>query len=127
MKDSLDVLGFDASGLYKGQINPEKIHCCGVIKSRSPCIKKYPYSIGKGSKHTHIRYFFVVDKIEKKEVNILYCPTEKMVADYSTKTTQGSSFVKQRNNYQGIKAVDFVLCKSWHKKTLEKCNAWDNA
>ena len=47
--------------------------------------KNYPFSIGKGTKHVNVRYFFVVDKMEKKEVKVVYCPTEKMVADYSSK------------------------------------------
>ena len=51
--------------------------------------KNYPYSTRKGSKHIHIRYFFVVDKVKNKEVKIIYCPTNKMWADFSSKPTQG--------------------------------------
>ena len=49
-----------------------------------------------------------------------------MVADCSTNPTKVSLFVKQRNNTLGIKADDFVLCKSWYKNTLDKYNLWDN-
>lgn len=51
--------------------------------------KKYPFSVGKGSKHINIRYFFVCDKIEKKEIKIIYCPIEEMVAGFNTKPLQG--------------------------------------
>jgi hypothetical protein len=39
------------------------------------------YSVGKGSKHIDIRYFFITDRIEKKRINVKYCPTEEMIAD----------------------------------------------
>ena len=54
--------------------------------------KNYPYSTRKGSKHIHIRYFFVVDKVKNKEVKIIYCLTDKMWADFSSKPTQGQIF-----------------------------------
>ena len=47
--------------------------------------KNYPFSVKKGSKHIHIRYFFVVDKVANKEVKIMYCLTEKMIGNYSSK------------------------------------------
>ena len=37
------------------------------------------------SRHIHIRYFFVKDRIEKKEMRVEYCLTEYMLADYFTK------------------------------------------
>ena len=36
-------------------------------------------SCGKGSKHIHIRYFFIWDRVQNKEVQIRYCPTEQMI------------------------------------------------
>ena len=38
------------------------------------------------------KIFFVVDKIDKKEVKIKNFLMEKMVADYSSKPTKGSLF-----------------------------------
>jgi len=35
--------------------------------------KNCPLSIGKGSKHINIRYFSVTDKVQKREVKVLYC------------------------------------------------------
>ena len=42
--------------------------------------KNHPFSVGKGSKHINFRCFFVVDKLEKKEVKISCCTTDKIVA-----------------------------------------------
>ena len=64
------------------------------------------FSAGKGSKHINDRCYFVVDKMEKKEVTIVCCLTEKMVADHSSKRTQGRLFVKQRNTIQRIELND---------------------
>ena len=64
-----------------------------LMQDNQSCIllqKNYPYSNGKGSKHIHIRYFFVVDKIRNKEVKIAYCPTAKMIANYSSKPSCSS-------------------------------------
>ena len=40
--------------------------------------KSYPYSTRKGIKYIYIRYYFIVNKIYNKEVNIIYYPTDKM-------------------------------------------------
>ena len=34
------------------------------------------------SRHIHIRYFFVKDRIDKKELSVKYCPTHLMLADF---------------------------------------------
>ena len=44
------------------------------------------------SRHVNIRYFFVKDMVDKKLVQVLYCPTDKMLADFFTKPLQGSLF-----------------------------------
>ena len=100
-----------------------------LMQDNQSCIllqKNYPYSNGKGSKHIHIRYFFVVDKIRNKEVKIVYCPTAKMIADYSSKPTQGKLFEFQRNTIQGIKVEDFKMYKEWYKKVLDQYKLFDD-
>ena len=42
-------------------------------------------SVGMGSKHIHIRYFFVTDRAKHKEIKIKHCSTEDMVADFLSK------------------------------------------
>ena len=51
-------------------------------------------SAGKRSRHLNIKYFYITDQLERKELVIKYCPTDDMVADYNTKPLQGSKFVK---------------------------------
>ena len=41
------------------------------------------------------------DRVCEDEINIIYGPTEIMVADYFTKSLQGSLFVKLRNVIMG--------------------------
>ena len=65
--------------------------------------KNYPCSIDKGSKHVNARRFFSVDRMAKMELRNIYCTTEKIIVDYSTKPTQYSAFEFKRNSIQGIK------------------------
>lgn len=51
-------------------------------------------SCGQKSRHIDIRYFWLQDRISKKELDLVYCPTELMVADFFTKPLQGSLFRK---------------------------------
>ena len=49
----------------------------------------------------NIRYFFLMDEVEKGNMNIKYCPTKEMVADYFTKPLQGAQFEKFRKEIMG--------------------------
>ena len=53
--------------------------------------------------------------MEKKELKIIYCPTEKMITDYSTKPTQGTLFEYQCDTILGIKKEEYVMYKDWYK------------
>ena len=53
------------------------------------------------SRHIDIKYFFVKDRVDKKEVRIEYIPTHIMLADYFTKPLQGSSFKLLRKYIMG--------------------------
>ena len=53
-------------------------------------------SAGKRSHHVDIRYFFIKDCIDKGKLNVEYCPTNEMVADFFTKPLQGIKFNKFR-------------------------------
>jgi len=54
-------------------------------------------SSGQRTRHINIRYFFVTDRVNKKEVEMVYCPTGDMMADLLTKPLQGSQFKKFRD------------------------------
>ncbi len=53
--------------------------------------------VAESSRHINIRNFFVSDRCSKKEVKVVYVPTEEQVADYFTKALQGKLFKKFRN------------------------------
>jgi hypothetical protein len=54
-------------------------------------------SSGKRTRHFNIKYFYVTDLIKRKEVSIIYCPTDLMIGDYMTKALVGSKFKFFRN------------------------------
>ena len=64
-------------------------------------------SSGKNTKHIHARYFFIKDKIDTGEVNVQYCPTGDMIADFFTKPLQGSQFTRFRDMILGITPIDY--------------------
>jgi hypothetical protein len=49
-------------------------------------------SSGKRTRHFDIKYFYVTDLIGRDEVQVIYCPTDDMIADYMTKALTGSKF-----------------------------------
>jgi hypothetical protein len=53
-------------------------------------------SSGRRTRHIDIRYFFIADRIRNGELQVEYCPTNDMVADFFTKPLQGSVFKKLR-------------------------------
>ena len=53
-------------------------------------------SSSKQTKHVNIRYYFIKDRITKKELSVGYCPTGEMPADFFTKPLQGRLFFKFR-------------------------------
>ena len=84
------------------------------------------FSVGKGSKHIHIRYFFATDKIDKRELKLIYCPTGKIIAGFSTKPLQGAIFVEFRNKIQGIRAEDFNEYKRQYIEILKQYDLYEN-
>ena len=84
------------------------------------------FSVGKGSKHIHIRYFFAIDKIDKRELKLIYCPTGKMIADFSTKPLQGVIFVKFRNKMQGIQVKDVGKYKRQFVEIFKQYDFYEN-
>ena len=57
------------------------------------------------SRHIDIRYYFVKDRVDKGELEIVYCPTEEMLSDFFTKPLQGNLFNKFRNVLMGWEDV----------------------
>ena len=49
-------------------------------------------SSSKRTKHINIRYYYVADRVAKGDLRVVWCPTEKMIADFLTKPLQGKAF-----------------------------------
>jgi hypothetical protein len=49
-------------------------------------------SSSKQTKHIKIRYYYVADCIAKGDLSVVWCPTNKMIADFLTKPLQGKEF-----------------------------------
>ena len=60
-------------------------------------------SSGQRTRHVNIRYFFIKDKIEQNEIQLEYCPTDNMIADFFTKPLQGQQFKRLRDVVMGAK------------------------
>ena len=58
------------------------------------------------SRHVDIRFFFIHDRVKSGDIKVVYCPTDKMVADFFTKPLQGSIFKKFRNSVMGYNGHD---------------------
>ena len=54
-------------------------------------------SSGKRTRHFNIKYFYITDLIKRKEIQIEYCPTDEMIADYMTKPVTGAKFTYLRD------------------------------
>ena len=59
-------------------------------------------SSSKRTRALNIRYFFVTDQVEKGVINIIYCPTDKMVGDFMTKPVQGTKYKMFEREIMGL-------------------------
>jgi hypothetical protein len=62
-------------------------------------------SSGQKTKHMDNRYFWIKDRLESEGIEVQYCPTEKMLADFFTKPLQGALFRKFRAVVLGYKHI----------------------
>jgi hypothetical protein len=84
----------------------------------------------KHTRHINIRYFFISDRVNMKEVSLHWCPTKEMVADFWTKPLQGSYFRKLRDYIMGrvrcvkpkADGVSMAKAKTAKKKIARKKN-----
>ena len=53
-------------------------------------------STNERTRHIHVRYYFIKDRVSKQEIKLAYLPTGEMVADILTKPLQGSLFREMR-------------------------------
>lgn len=49
------------------------------------------------TRHIRVRYFFIKERIDDKEVRVQHTPTDDMIADILTKPLQGAKFIRLRD------------------------------
>ena len=69
-----------------------------VMRLESNGLKSY----GEKSRHIDIRFFFIKDVLKRENIELKHCPTERMIADYFTKSLQRSLFRKIRDIIIGV-------------------------
>jgi hypothetical protein len=77
-------------------------------------------SSGKQTRHINIQYFFITDRINMKEIEIEWCPTKEMVADFMTKPLQGSHFRRLRDLIMGMSSIKKAKVPSKNTVTVTK-------
>ena len=77
-------------------------------------------SAGKATRHIAIRWFFITDMIQQKEVKVKDCSTKDMWGDAVTKPLQGGLFTKFRNLMQGIKTEDMHKYRKNYKDIIKQ-------
>jgi hypothetical protein len=58
-------------------------------------------SSSKQTKHIEIWYYYIADRIAKGDLSVVWCPTNKMIADFLTKPLQGKVFQQFRDVLMG--------------------------
>jgi hypothetical protein len=58
-------------------------------------------SSSRNTRHINIRYFFLKDRIKSGEIEVVFCPSEEMIADFFTKPIQGRRFMDLRKIIMG--------------------------
>ena len=59
-------------------------------------------SSSKQTRHMNIRFLFIKDRVDSREVRIEHCPTGDMIAHFFTKPLQGRQFYKLRDQVMNI-------------------------
>ena len=54
-------------------------------------------SSGKRTRHFDIKFCYFTDLVNREEIQVKYCPTKKMIADFITKLLVRSTYVNLGN------------------------------
>ena len=82
-------------------------------------------SSSKQTRHIEVRYHFFTDHIERDRVQVSYCPTGDMLADYISRPLQGSLFRKFRHLILNINSTDELKVRSGEQECVG-VNSEDN-
>ena len=77
-------------------------------------------SCGQKTRHIDIRYFYLKDLLDKGQVEIKYCLTDQMIADFFTKPLQGALFNHLRNVIMGTEDIHTFAQSSIAKERVEE-------
>jgi hypothetical protein len=64
---------------------------------------------GKGSRHLDIQLSFMKDQRDNGNIEIHYCPTDRMIGDYMTKPLHGKKFEKFRQAIMNLPSTTQLL------------------
>ena len=100
---------------------PQVLRTCYFLEARGYDVREnfvYQYNHssiileknGKGSssertRPINIRYFFITDRIASGDLDVEYCPTGEMLAEFFTEPLRGSPFRKFRNDIINIRVT----------------------
>jgi hypothetical protein len=81
------------AGLFGQMMDPTVIHC-----DNQSCVKLLENPISHDStKHVEIKYHYICDMVQRKEVRVEYLPTDEQIANVLTKPLAKSKFVYFRD------------------------------
>ena len=85
-------------------------------------------SAGQKSRHIHIRYFWITDRLKAHNIQLHHCPTEAMLADFFTKPIQGNLFRRFRAVLLGHAPIASLhpKCPPVPQERVEDCVTADN-
>ena len=72
------------------------------------------------TKHMDNRYFWIKDRLESEGIEVKYCPTGIMVADFFTKPTQGKLFRQFRDVVLGYSHIDSLKVEQKESTSQER-------
>ena len=84
-------------------------------------------SSSKQTRHIEVRYYFITDHIDRDRVQVSYCPTGDMLADYFSKPLQGSLFRKFRYLILNISSTDELKVRAGEQECVGANSEDDNA
>jgi hypothetical protein len=85
-----------------------KVKKCVLYQDNESAIKLLKFgksSSSRRTRHFDIRFFGIKDKLILNNIDIEYCPTEYMVADFFTKPLQGYLFKRLRRIIMGMDPI----------------------
>ena len=67
-------------------------------------------------KHVAIKHFWSTDRIKNGNIEVVYCPTDEMLADYNSKPLQGKAFTTFRRGIMGWDHIGTIYKGYTHPK-----------